>query len=710
MARMTDMRLLSPRAARSRDGAARIADCGRPTVDVPRIIQTFVAEIRRRRVLKALALYAVTAWAILQIAEVTFGPMDIPAGAMRALIIAALAGFPAVFLLTWVIDIGPKGLMFDLPLWPHHGERRTRGSDLLWLTAVSLLLTFGIYSAVQMLDSDDATVAVHAVDVPSVASPGNSRSIAVLAFDNFDGQSDSDYFASGLADEILNLLAGIRELKVAARTSSFQFRGQRVDVREVASTLGVDHVLEGSVRRDGDRIRVTAQLINGRNGYRELAKTYDGRLADVFTIQQEIASMVVAELRIALSVDAAQQLTAAPVQNLDAYLLYLRAREQMLGSHDANVMIEAGKLFAEALRIDPAFARAHAGLCAVGLRLYEISNDVLEFGKAEASCTAATALDPELGDEVLVVLARLYRFRGWNERAEEQVRRAMALAPEAADVHIELGEIRIAQARPAEAEISFRRAIELKGNYWKAHEALANFLYRVERYRDSVAAYAEVIRLAPQIASAHAGQGAAYWMLGEADDAAAAWDRSLALEPSRQAYTNIGLRYYYAGRFEQAAAMQQSALEFAPNDHRVWGRLAESYRFVPGKERESANAYLRAADLAEEKLKVDEGDWSSRGLLGLYYAHSARPDLADRMASRAVASSRRNPEALYYQGLVRLQLGDADGASEVLLEALASDEQYRQFLLTDPDLAILRQQDSFSSRLRLEPAAATTTR
>ncbi|HWS26965.1 MAG TPA: tetratricopeptide repeat protein [Xanthomonadales bacterium] len=664
---------------------------------MPRIIQTFIGEIRRRRVLNALAIYAVTAWVVLQIAEVTFEPLGIPARAMRLLIIAALTGFPIVFLLTWLIEIGPKGLMFDLPLWPNEGAGATRTgrADLLLFSAVTLLMAFGIYSAVGMLDRDPEPEPEPAV----AASAVSENSIAVLAFDNFDGQSQTDYFASGLAEEILNLLAGIPEMNVAARTSSFQFRGKQVDVREVAKTLAVSHVLEGSVRAEGGRIRVTAQLIDGRNGYHQLSKTFDREMSDVFAIQLEIANAVVAELKLSLSPDSRRQLDTPQVENLEAYLLYLQAREKMLSSPEESVAVEAGDLFAQTLKIDPDFSRAHAGMCEVKLHLYELSNDTREFSKAEAACTEAARLDPGKDSEISIALARLYRFRGWHERALEQVQKAIAATPESADAHIELGEIRMAQARTADAEASFRRAVALKSNYWKSHEALANFYAQSERYQDSVDAYAQVIRLAPNMASAHAGQGAAYWMLGAADQAKAAWDRSLALKPSRQAYTNIGLRYYYAGRFEQAAAMQQSALEFAPNDHRVWGRLAESYRFVPGKERESGNAYRRAADLAEENLEVDESDWATRGLLGLYYMHSDRAEPGLEMVDRAVTDSKRNPEALYYQGLARLAAGNREGAIDVLAEALKADAQYRQFLLSDPDLSGLRETARFKQVL-----------
>ncbi len=585
--------------------------------------------------------------------------------------------------------------MFDLPLWPvgSEGTARTRRSDLLLFSAVTLLLMLGIYSAVGMLDREPAPG-------PAIAAPAVSKtSIAVLAFDSFDGQSQTDYFGSSLAEEILNLLAGIPEMDVAARTSSFQFRGRQVDVREVAKTLGVSHVLEGSVRVEGGRLRVTAQLIDGRNGYHQLSKTFDREMADVFAIQLEIANAVVADLKLSLSPDSRRQLDTPKVENLEAYLLYLQAREKLLSSPEESVAIEAGKLFAQALKLDPEFSRAHAGICEVKLHLYELSNDTREFSKAEAACTEAARLDPGKDSDISLAMARLYRVRGWHERAIEQVQNFIASAPDSPDAHIELGEISMAQSRNAEAEASFRRAVELKDNYWKAHEALGNFYARSERYQDSVKAYAEVIRLAPDLAAAHAGQGAAYWMLGEADNASAAWDRSLALKPSRQAYTNIGLRYYYAGRFDQAAAMQQSALEFAPNDHRVWGRLAESYRFVPGKERESGNAYRRAADLAEENLDVDGSDWATRGLLGLYYLHSDRAAEGQAMVDRAVTDSKRNPEALYYQGLARLEAGDSEGAIDVLAEALEADAQYRQFLQTDPDLARLRETERFGQVL-----------
>ncbi|MEZ5463534.1 tetratricopeptide repeat protein [Dokdonella sp.] len=623
-----------------------------------------------------------TAWLVLQIAEVTFEPMGFPVSAMRILIHVVLAGFPIAFVLGWIIELGPKGFMFDLPLWPTDGteRRRSRRTDPLILIGVAAMLVFGISSALNMLQGGPASEPVEG-DGPN--------SIAVLAFDTYDSKADTDYFSSGLAEEILNLLSGLPELNVAARTSSFQFRGEKVDVREVASTLDVRNVLEGSVQRSGDSVSVTARLINGGTGYQKWAQKFDRDMADVFAIQREIAAAVVAKLKVVLSVESEAKLNADPTKSTDAYLLYLQGTEKLRNSRDESSLTAAADLFDQALQIDPEFARALAGRCDVDLALYEIGNDTRQFEKAAAACNRAAELDRGQSAEIHVALARLYRFRGWNDKAQEQLQEAMTIAVNDVDAYIEQGELRMAMDQLEEAEASFLQAVDMKPNYWKAHEALASFYYRTQRYQKAIQSYATVTRLAPDMASAWSGTGAAYWMLGDVDQARVAWDRSLELNPSRRAYTNLGLRYYYGGHFEDAVAMQLRARELAPDDHRVWGRLAESYRFVGGKDSESLQAYKRAAALAQANLAINESDWATRGLLGIYYAYGDQPTRAEQEAERAVTDSQRNAEALYYLGLVRLKLGKLDGAIDVLAEALQRDPQYLQFLQSDPDLKSL---------------------
>ena len=640
--------------------------------------------------MRVVAIYAVTAWLVLQVAEVTVGPLELPPWIMKSLVIGAIAGFPISFLLAWVIDIHRGGLIFDLPLWvgDRDNPRPQKKTDLIYAAVLALLLAGGTYSTAVLLFDDEPAIVI------TTETPPNS--IAVLAFDNFDGHSETDYFAAGLAEEILNLLAAMRELNVAARSSSFRFRGEQVDVRDVSRILSVRHVLEGSVRRDGDRIRVAAQLIDGDNGYLSWNESYDRELDDIFAIQKEIAAAVVSELKIALSVDSEQLLQGQPTENIDAYVYYLQGRERLRSSLDADVMITADELFQKAIEIDPGFSRAYAGICEVHLRLYDIGNDTNDFQTAETACGEAGQLDPGLNSDIHLALGKLYRYRGWYEQAEAQLNDAIAISPMAADAYIELGKIRMAQNRLNDAEASYLRAVDLKRNYWKAHMELASYYYRTERYADAARAYEIATSLAPDVASAFGGKGAAYWMLGESEKAREAYDRSLELKPSRQAYTNMGSRYYYAGQFNDAVESQLKALEYAPDDHRVWGRLAESYRFVPGGEEESLRAYERAAELAEENLAINENDWETMGLLGLYYSHLNRAEEARNLVSRSVSMSKRASEALYYQALSRLKLGDQNGALDSLEEAVLSDEQYAQFIVSDPDLQLLRN----SERLR----------
>lgn len=657
-----------------------------------------VAEIRRRNVLPVVVTYAVSGWLILQVAGLTFEPLGVPDWGIRVLIIVTIAGFPAVFFLAWLIDFKEKGMMFDLPLWrggAEHTPASAKSGQWMALTFCGLVIagTVGlVFFLLEQFPEPEKKQVI--AKKPSSEFPVNS--IAVLAFENFDGNAESDYFASGLAEEILNFLAGMRELNVAARTSSFRFRDKQIDIREVATLLNVKMVLEGSVRREGNRIRMTAQLIDGENGFHIWSKVYDRQLDDIFAIQREIAAAVVNELKIALSVDSENRLQEKQVENIEAYIYYLQGREKLRSSQDADVMVVAKQLFNQALEVEPSFSRSYAGICEANLRLYEISNSIDDFTIAEQACNKAQELNKDLSSEVKVALGRLYRFRGWYDKAVAVLNTAISLSPDAADAYIELGEVLLVQSSFKEAELAFSRAVDLKRNYWKAHEALANFYYATQQYQKSTQAYQVVTRLTPDSALGFGGLGAAYWMLGDTEKALEAYETSLQLKPSRQAYTNIGLSYYYAGQFEKAVSMHQKALEYAPDDHRVWGRLAENYRFIQGKEGLAKEAYQRAAELAQVNLGINEEDWLTRATLGLYYAHLDRHKHAMAMLEEAIEQSQRNPEVLYLYALALLKQGDKEGALDALEETVQKEDYYRQFIALDPDLKIIKDHPRFT--------------
>ncbi len=667
---------------------------GRETISVPRVFQQFAAEIGRRKVLRVVAVYAVSAWLVLQVAETVLEPLGFPSWVMRSVILAAIVGFPVSFVLAWIIDIRPDGLIFDLPLWAGDGDtqRPQRKSDLLYAALLMILLAGGAYFLVVRFLDYVATVEDM---VETGEAPANS--IAVLAFENISPDEEVDYFAAGLAEEILYLLGKIAELNVASRTSSFQFRNQSVDIRQVADLLRVRYVLEGSARQSGDLIRIAARLTHGTTGYEDWSDVYERPLDDIFDIQQEIAAAVVNELKIALSVESQTELSSRPTDDADAFVFYLEGRGRLRSSLDADVMQAAKKLFEKALDIDPDFARAHAGICEAQLRLYGISGSTADFESAEAACTRAEVLAPGASSDIHLALGTLYRYRGAYSEAEAELDKALAADPTDVDAYIEYGQVRQEQDRRDEAEAYYLKAVELKRNYWRAHEALGSFYYRTERYEPAVREFHVATELAPDAASAFGGLGAAYSMLGETERSLAAYEESLRLKPNRQGFTNLGMRYYYAGDFVESAAMQQRAIELAPDDHRLWGRLAEAYRFVPGKESASREAYVRAAALAEQSLAINSEDWKTIGLLGLYRAYLGDAEVADELIASAVSLSNRNSEALYFRALERLVVADRDSAIAALEEALAMDAGYLRFLRTDPDLQQLMDNPRFRS-------------
>jgi len=665
-----------------------------------RIIQAFVAEVQRRRVLRTVAVYAVGAWLILQVAELTLEHLGFPYWAMRALIIAVIVGFPLVFLLAWSLQSGPRGFRFDLPLWrgldPDRPRPQTK-SDLVVLAALVLLLGTGIYGGIRLFYEE-----IPGPDQEAIVQDVPDQSIAVMMFENFSSGAESDYFGGGLAEEILNLLAGIRDLNVAARTSSFQFRGEAIDIRDVAEILRVKYVLEGSVRHEAGRIRVTAQLIDGRNNYHVWSDVYERKLKDIFAIQEEIASAVVNELKIVLSIDTEDQLQRKPTDSIDAYIYYIQGRGRLRDSYDNDGMAAATQLFEQALETDPTFARAYGGICEAQLRRYASLKATSYFDAAAAACDEALKLDPALDTEVSISMGELYRHRGWFEKAEETLTRAIVNSPSSVQAIIALGEVFRADGRRDEAEATFLRAVDLKRQDWRAYDALSAFYYETERYQESAAAAEIGVSLRPDSARAASSLGSSYWMLGDYERASAAFRRSLELKPTRMGYTNMGTRLYYIGDFQGSEEMQLAALEFAPDDHRIWGRLAETYRFMPGRDGDAFDAYVRAADLAEKNLAVNDLDWNTTGLLAIYYAHTDRRLKALAAGERAVELSNGDSEALYYQALAVLRTGDADAALDALEKAVASDDQYRQFIETDPDLKTLSASPRYQALL---PAA-----
>jgi adenylate cyclase len=503
----------------------------------------------------------------------------------------------------------------------------------------------------------------------AAAPSRETRSLAVLPFVDLGGSASSEAFADGLAEEILNLLARLGELKLAARTSSFYFKNHDADIREIARRLGVRHVLEGSVRRDGERIRVTAQLIDGESGFHVWSETYDRELRGVFAIQDEISRHVVRELKVVLSRELEGRLASARPASLEAYECVLQGRAYMHRPSEPATRDSAVQLFSRAIALDPGYAAAHAGLCRAHLARFHTSRSSDAFERARVAGERAIELDPSSA-EARVALGALYLQSGRLDDALTALELAVAIDPFSADARQALAEVYARQNRSDDAIRAFHEAIDLQPGNWLAHQVLGGFLFSLGRFKEAEQEFQRVIDLTPDNAAAHANLGSVLYMAGDLERAAACWHAALRLTPSALTCTNLGSLYCLLGRFDDAAEVLERAVELAPEDHRPRGVLADALRQLHGRESDARRRNAEAMGLAESALAIDPNDAETLGLLGHYCAEAGDADRARELCARALEQSPLDTQRHYDAARVFARLGALDEAQAALERAV----------------------------------------
>ena len=282
--------------------------------------ENFFTELKRRKVFKVGAAYLVVAWLAVQAASIGFPAFEAPPWALRVFILIALLGFPIAVVMAWVFDFTPEGVKVAAD---SSGSRRLFGAAGLLIV---LALGWYFYGQPSFRKGDVST---------PVAAGRNS--IAVLPFANMSGKAGEDYFSDGMTEELLNVLARVPQLNVVARTSVFQFKEKGGDIREIGRKLGVTNIVEGSVRRDGDEVRITAQLVRVADGFHIWSETYDRKLEKVFALQDEIAKRIANALKLSLGVSA--PVAARPAIDPPAYDEYLKGRALLRQRHDLPAAI-----------------------------------------------------------------------------------------------------------------------------------------------------------------------------------------------------------------------------------------------------------------------------------------------------------------------------------------------------------------------------------
>jgi TolB-like protein/Flp pilus assembly protein TadD len=456
-----------------------------------------------------------------------------------------------------------------------------------------LLALAAVFAALAYFVVDSFWIPKHVTFAPPV------HSIAVLPFVNMSGDKEQEYFSDGLTEELLNSLAEIDELKVAARTSAFSFKGTNTDIPTIARKLNVGTVLEGSVRRSGNTVRITTQLINAVTGFHLWSHTYDRDLGDVLKLETDIASAVASALKVSLLGGVAAKIELGGTRNPAAFDAYLRAAKAYSSAGEKRAFEQAIAAYTEAINLDAGYARAFAGRAMALLDEAEegVIGDLIERARRDAH--QATVLAPDLADGHLA-LGRFFISTLDIAQANDEISRAVALAPGNVETLRFYGNLVSTLGQPDAGIAAIRRAAVLDPLNVKTYLALAAALHRIRQYDEAIAAYREALTLEPGRLSAYTAIGLTYYSLGSFESARAM------CEPKRDSWRGqmcLALAYQKLGRHSDAEAMLAKVRSrFADAGaygytvvYGQWGDIAEALKWLDTASR------LRDTDLLQMK-------------------------------------------------------------------------------------------------------------
>jgi TolB-like protein/Tfp pilus assembly protein PilF len=615
-------------------------------------IDNFFAELKRRNVIRMAGLYLVGAWLLTQVASTLLPAFDAPSWALRGLIVTlAIAFIPAV-IFSWVFELTPQGLKREDDVAPEQSITPQTGRRMDRTIIVVLVLALGYFAFDKFVITPRREAALVANAVPNESrSVIEAKSIAVLPFENRSRDPDNAFFTDGVQDEILTDLAKIADLKVISRTSVMQYKsGLARNLREIAQQLGVAHVVEGSVQRAANKIRVNAQLIDARNDAHLWAQTYDRDLADVFAIQSEIAKAIADQLQAKLSPNEKKAIEQPPTTDLAAFDLYSRAKSLLLTTRFSATnepdLRKAIELLDEAVKRDPSFFDAYCQLAFSHETLYAVfSSDhtPARLALAEAAVQAATRLRPDAAETHLARAQYLYYgLRDYaGALAESEIaRRALPNDPRLFEL---TGYILRRRGQQEEGLQNLERAVELDPRNFFTLQQIALSYEQLGRYAEAIAALDRALAIVPDNVETRATRNLFYlcWK-GDTRPLHQTIDSILAQGP--EAIATAADVWFVCALAERDPAAAERAL-VALGDNPCWNEtIILSRSFGEGllarmtKDEARARTAFEAARAQQEKIVQAQPDYGpTLCVLGLIDAALGRKDLALDEGRRAIA-------------------------------------------------------------------------
>jgi TolB-like protein/Flp pilus assembly protein TadD len=643
-------------------------------------IDNFFAELKRRNVYKVAVAYAVVAWLLIQVTTQVFPFFGLPNWAVQMVVLAMVIGFPIALVLSWAFELTPDGIKREGEIAPRRSSTRQTGRKLTALIIVVAALAAGV-TAFRFLHSERGNAERQA----ALAAEIESKSIAVLPFENLSEEKANAYFADGIQDEILTRLSKIAELKVISRTSTQHYKGAPKNLPEIARQLGVAHILEGSVQKYGDAVRVNVQLIKAANDSHLWADTFDRKLTDIFLVESDIANAIADQLQVHLTGREKQVIAAKPTDNPDAYDAYLRGLAYTLRTQNTPAnYLGAQKYFREAIRLDPKFALAWALLSYVDARGYHTTNlqpTVALREEARQAFETALALDLNLGEAW--VAKGYYHYGCVNdfETAERCYEQARKFLPNSSRIPQSLAFVARDQGNWERAESYFNEAERLDPRNVNLLTRHAQFYIAMRRFPEALRKLDLILEIVPNdidalvekaaIAQAEGDLPRAATLLAQVQPAAGdptAWEQI--------AYQAILERRpaEIISRLKELLAKPDPGVGYLNGELRFWLGWAQE---VGGDHTAAQETWREARTELEAFFKEQPENWSILDDLALIAAGLGEKAAAFTLIERAIAlhpiekDAANSPQSIDILARLAARLGEPDRAITALEKILS---------------------------------------
>ncbi|MDH4166449.1 MAG: hypothetical protein OEY13_07965 [Gammaproteobacteria bacterium] len=502
---------------------------------------SLLGELKRRNVFRVATFYVVAAWILLQAGDLLFDTLGVPPFGMKLLLGLLILGFPLALIFAWVFELTPEGLKREHEVSRDASIAAQTASKLNLLIVGLLVIAIGLgianwlghrqerdtgqVAGTSQPKPTSATTALSG-NVASTAGPGIGAgvSIAVLPFVNMSDDKANEYFSDGLTEELLNVLANVPGLRVIARTSSFAYKGKDAKIADVARDLSVDHVLEGSVRKAGDTVRITTQLIRAADSSHLWSETYDRKLDDIFAVQDDISKSVVDALKLKLLTDGHKAADVGGTTDAHAYEAYLLGRHLLAQGEAEGTLRASLRSFEKAVELDPNYAQAYAGKAAAQSRLASNGYDGFDvgFGKARQAAQRSLELAPNLAEGYLALAFTQGVLSGDVSGNYALYERALQLNPGSALVQQSYADFATTAGAHEQAIAAGQRAVALDPISAPAYNSLSAVYANARRYPEAEAAARHALQLAPGRPGTSATLGYALLLQSRFDEAGAA--------------------------------------------------------------------------------------------------------------------------------------------------------------------------------------------